>query len=186
MAMRKEPAHRQSMRSRRAEAAAAAPRPERLYHGTDTDLSVVRPGAEVGRRNWDQSKKVPGASATASEEYAWHYAQDAEHHHGGRARVYAVDPHPDMQPGKLAEEWVAPHFAVRSSHDIKPGHQGTFLLNWRQFSTSDVARVNHPSPAEVENGHPNSRMYLSNTPSRLRDKPAPEPEHPGQGALFTP
>ena len=102
----------------------------------------------------------------------------------GRARVYRVGPAPDQRmgayhpehplfdtrdtarirrgEGPLGQHWEhisKVGFPVLEQLDIKPDHQGTFPIDWRPWSTSHRADVNHPDPDEVHFGHSGSRYH---------------------------
>ena len=101
-------------------------KPKRLYHGTEKNISGrVLPARETGvESNFAGMQHYGGetedfAFAAPTEKGAWAYAD--QNAYKGRARVYEVAPHPDMQIG--AEGWgeyLAPHYDVTNRIDIKP------------------------------------------------------------------
>lgn len=163
-----------------------------LYHGTGHEVAPgdsIMPGATYGKSSFRHVGPGPrgvahskSAFATTKESEAWHFANTAATKHGGRARVYEVEPHPEMQPGLYNPahptykrrtsshggvswaEWASPSFKPTGrTVDTMPGHQGTFpQLNWKQFAKADGSafrdHVNHPDPKDVQDGHPWSQM----------------------------
>ena len=151
-----------------------------LYHGTARDVEGrIRPAAETGIHTFEGNKPqvLPGggqgqiqdvAHVTTDEAHAWTMAAMAArprasgNPRGGRSRVYVAEAHPEMVPGQREHEseYVAPHFDVRDSIDIKPPvqqgkktlyHQGTFpQVNWREFAAFRHPQEdpNHPKPGE--------------------------------------
>lgn len=192
-----------------------------LFHGTDTALKPggsVLPAKETGvRSNFPHLRAAGGKStreqayATSDESIAWGFADQAAYKGGGRTSVVEVEPHPDMAPGlrnplhprfgihrENLEEYTAPEFKVKSVHDIRPGHQGTFSqLNWQQFAkhpngTPYGDSYNHPSPHDVETGMGKDtegmrkiqEQWHAERATGVQDKLAKQVEDRVQGKLF--
>lgn len=97
--------------------------PEQFFHGTSHEIKggMIRPAEAVGKSAGTYSFGDPGDLSQGDhafairndEEYAWHAAQTF-HPNGGRARVYQVDPAPDMKPGP----WNKDHPDFLAHHDL--------------------------------------------------------------------
>lgn len=180
----------------------------RLLHGTARDIEGAilpasvhgqgltnkeTPGPIVGNKfrtperieedRWLRHNK---AYATPNEDYAWDkFAHATADRGGGRGRVYEVEPQPDMRPGAFTKEYVADKFPISQQFDIKPGHQGTFPIDWRPYATPKYQGgegsdefINHPSPFHEMVAKKQAEM------KERGEYTPPEPEHPGQGTLF--
>jgi hypothetical protein len=180
------------------------PRLEDFYHGTSANIPVgskIVPGKTIGTDYSKDEKSIRRQKTsdlvftTQNENVAWDYAHAAALASGGRAKVYGVNPSPNAQPGLFNSmhknfrgsnredlaEYASSSATVHTQHDIMPGRQGTLPINWHQFGGDTpygVMNVNHPTPGEVEHGHPGSNMYgeyLRNSSSEINlDSPQKE------------
>lgn len=192
-----------------------------LYHGTFRDIQGGR--IVPAHKTTHQSINFAGLSspdhayATENEDTAWEMAQMAQRNHNNKAhtvpprtRVYGLHPNEEMQTGAYhpdnedfdsftenLSEWKAPHFDIERRIDIKPGHQGTFNLNWNQFKGKNRTEVtfsdalNHPSDEDIEQGHSGSQMrndYAKNfyDPEEAIKKRAEQRSLEGHPELFHP
>lgn len=98
-----------------------APRDGQFFHGTVRNIrDKVLPADTANVPVSDSSMGDPGdlsegdhAFAIRNDEnYAWHAANTF--HHGGRSRVYEVDPAPDMKPGP----WNKDHPDFLKHHEL--------------------------------------------------------------------
>lgn len=152
-----------------------------LYHGTHREIKGehILPAEQAGHpANFGLSEEGK-AYATESENAAWDMASLAQFRDfekvPGRTRVHAVEPHPSMEVGRYHRdhpefegrenlaEWTAPQFKVTGTHDVKPGHQGTFSqINWNEHRNLRLNlygdEVNHPTDDHIEYGHPGGGM----------------------------
>lgn len=154
-----------------------------FFHGTDANVhgSTLKPGTAIGRSNFGAQKvpdQGPKVFSTNHEDVAWRFAGEAARarKRPGRERVHEVVPSADVKPGAyhsdhmdMSYDDLAEHVSnsakIVRTHDIKPGHQGTFPLNWHQFTSPQhrklygLAPVNHPNPEQVALGHPGGSQY---------------------------
>lgn len=186
-----------------------------LYHGTFRNIEGghVLPAVRTTHKRTNFGLGDPHkAYATENEHTAWDLATSARPHDGtvpGRVRVHEVEPnsemslgnyHPDSlhYRGENLSEWTAPKFKIKGTRDIKPGHQGTFNLNWNQFREHPEASAysdafNHPTDEDVADGHQGGKMY-NETLKRVygsggledleNSKPTKLASGPEQGRLF--
>ena len=151
-----------------------------LFHGTIHEIkdNRVLPSAFAGKEvNFEGLSDPYQAYATESEDIAWQMADTAQSkwiNNTGwddtapRSHVAKVRPvdgeepqmgyyhswHPEYS-GEDLQEWTSSTgFDVTDRVDIKPGHQGTFPLNWNQFDLSRGRTYgdpnNHPDDYAVE------------------------------------
>lgn len=170
-----------------------------FFHGTSYDIpgGRVLPGSITGNSVWGDTGRDRGqpardhAFATSDEQTAWTFADNArtaDDLHGrtrtlraGRARVYRVKPNKEMTAGVHTNfhEWIAPHFDIEDTIDIKPGQQGTFSqLNWNQFGHRDMSPwddANHPTDKDIEQGHKKDFWGSLNLPDEHDDIPKSRP-----------
>lgn len=173
-------------------------RSDQFFHGTraaleagDTLVPHNRVPGGGGRPNYEafaDHSRDRVFMAENDEAYAWTWAGMAGmalRGKGRRSAVLEVDPdHRTVQRG--VAETTARSARVLKRHDIMPGKQGTFPLNWNQFAKEparlDADVYNHPNDEQIAKGHnPDPGMTLETIPD-----PDPNRENPakGQGVLF--
>jgi len=185
---------------------------DHFYHGSASTVPVggtMLPAAKLEPRYQNWHLKNAGDSLSrdhvsmnkGDEHTAWRFADYASERTGDRAAVYEVQPssdvkmglhnseHPEYRPGiGDFQEHISSTAKVLKRHDIMPGHQGTFPLNWKQFAADPEAEVNHPSNENVEryihgDGPMKARQAASRAARYIKD-PIPPVEPPQKETLF--
>lgn len=178
---------------------------KQFFHGSSAAIPVggtLVPGAQIGKRNYPSLRTVGNRVSnskvftTTDENTAWDFADSGakSNNPGIRQRVYVARPSEDARPGlnhnehprwngytggrENLKEYVSSTAEVADRIDIKPGHQGTFPLNWHQFTPKNRwhTDVNHPTDEAVHYGHPGSALYnqsLKDTYGEIQPKPEP-------------